>query len=70
MSASEFDVYIAHYVGRRKERLLLLQEEQHFAEKEAGTQADVSGNEIPASWKYGAEREMKSPKVRVQWQRL
>lgn len=70
MSATGFDVYTAHYVGRRIVRPLLLQEEGHFAEKkEAGTQATVSGNDIPASWKYGTERE-KSPKVRVQWQRL
>lgn len=34
MSASGFDVYIAHYMGSRIDRLLLLQEEQHFAEKE------------------------------------
>lgn len=69
MSASRFDVYIAHYV-RRVVRLLLLQEKQHFAEKERQTKATVSGNYIPASWKYGPKREMESPKVRVQWQRL
>lgn len=34
MAASGFDVYTVHYVRRRIVRLLFLQEEQHFAEKE------------------------------------
>lgn len=55
MAASGFDVYTACYVRRRMKRLLFLQEEQHFAEKGRQAWAAGSGEEIPASWKYGDE---------------
>lgn len=70
MSASGFDVHVTHYVGRSTVRLIDARGTQLCWKRAAGTQAAVSGNDILASWKYRDEREIKSPKVRVQWQRL